>query len=522
MPVVKMTDTSKIIRFIPSVLLLGLFFPVSALAQQVADTTAADTAATGFSSEGGFLLWELIGEAQGFQYPIFGILVVGLFLVFEKLYELYMDRKEAEELEEAPVAEMDMRRITMLVANQKQSMLADLQASMINVYQTTREAATLHEEIANYIQFQRDRFDTFKRRVDFLSDTAGAIGLLGTVWGMFTVFSGNIDNKEAILGGMGVALVSTLLGLVVSIILNLSSTEVYSFFDKRIDQIEDKADELRFRLMELGMSENGQQTHTESRVGSTNEKGQEREQRLEPAQVESSGDEYTSSPPMQSRTEGNQHEASAASRPKPVKLEVDGSESGRVGSKVEDVRITVISSDGSPMEDVPLHLKARENSGTINEGRDEATIRTNRQGTASFEWNLPTKPGECAIVAGVQSDENNNVRKEIKTRARPGEPTQYSQSGNNQGATIGNTLPKPLGIHLLDQYDNPVQGQPVRFKVETGDGKFKNGDQSIVVTTGENGKAETEFEVGEDPGLNTISASVGGEQVKFQAMTIES
>ena len=51
-----------------------------------------------------------------------------------------------------------------------------------------QDQADLHDEIANFVQFQQDRFDTFRRRVDFLSDTAGALGLLGTVWGIFTVF----------------------------------------------------------------------------------------------------------------------------------------------------------------------------------------------------------------------------------------------------------------------------------------------------------------------------------------------
>jgi len=518
----RLNDISKALMMIPSILLLGGLFPVSVAAQQAADTTAADTAATGFSSGDGFVLWELIGEAHGFQYPIFGILVVGLFLVFEKLYELYMDKKEAEELEEAPVAEMNMNRITMLVANQQQSMLADLQASMINVYQTTHEAATLHEEIANYIQFQRDRFDTFKRRVDFLSDTAGAVGLLGTVWGMFTVFSGNIENKEAILGGMGVALVSTLLGLVVSIILNLSSTEIYSFFDKRIDQIEDKADELRFRLMEIGMRKNGQDTQTASKVESTNEMKKEPEKKLEPTQVASTGAENASSSTKEAGTVETQRETTSSPRPEPVKLEVDHlPKVGRVDTKIEDVKITVVGSDGSSMENVSVHLKTRGDSGTINDGQKETRVQTNEEGSVSFAWNLPATATNCTLEAEVRSPGGAAMKEELTVQAHPGPATQYSQSGNNQGAQSGNTLPKPLSIRLLDQHDNPVQDQPVQFEVETGGGAFENGDQSITVATDKNGEAETEFTVGEDPGLNTISASVNGEQVKFQAMTIE-
>ena len=52
---------------------------------------------------------------------------------------------------------------------------------------------------------------------------------------------------------MGFALITTLLGIIVSIILNLSSTEVSSYFNRRLDRIAEKSDELRFRLMELVM-----------------------------------------------------------------------------------------------------------------------------------------------------------------------------------------------------------------------------------------------------------------------------
>ena len=233
--------------FFTALVCFGLGTVPGVFAQEAADTASAQT---GFGTEGNFLLWDLIGEAGGFQYPIFGLLAIGLFLISAKLYELYKDQKAARELEETSLEEMEMKRIAMLVANQKESMLAELQATMINVYQTTKDAATLHEEIANYIQFQRDRFGTFKLRIDFLADTAGAVGLLGTVWGILTVFTGGgIDDEQRVLAGMGVALISTLLGLVVSITLNLISTEVHSFFDNRLDQIEDKADELRFRLL---------------------------------------------------------------------------------------------------------------------------------------------------------------------------------------------------------------------------------------------------------------------------------
>lgn len=513
-------------RIWPTVLLL-IVYPSSAIAQQVPDTANADTSATTFSSDGGFLLWELIGEARGFQYPIFGILTIGLFLVSQKLYDLYVDRKSAEELEKADVANMNMKKITMLVANQKQSMLADLEAAMVNVYQTTNESATLHEEIANYIQFQRDRFDMFKRRVDFLSDTAGAVGLLGTVWGMFTVFSGNIDNKEAILGGMGVALVSTLLGLVVSIILNLSSTEVYSFFDKRIDQIEDKADELRFRLMELGMSRNGSEAAEHGDVEPSRDPIRAADQSPAGSTRTSAPERISSSSRSQATPEREvlveeRSDASEESQSEPATLEVARvPESETVDSVLSQVKVRVTDDAGTPLAGVLINLTVSRESGSLDGSKEDMTVETREDGVSTFDWHLPSNPGRCQISARVHSQSGSDLQRTIQTRAVPGEPAQFSQGGNNQGAEIGDALPKPLSVHISDEYGNAVPNHPVDFQVSSGGGEFSNGEQSMRVLTDDNGKAKTQFIVGQEPGLNTVEASVGAERIKFQAMTIE-
>jgi hypothetical protein len=43
----------------------------------------------------------------------------------------------------------------------------------------------------------------------------------------------------------------------------------------------------------------------------------------------------------------------------------------------------------------------------------------------------------------------------------------------------------------------------------------------MEVTTNESGEASVGFWVGETPGLNTVSAVVGDEEVGFQAMALE-
>ncbi len=70
----------------------------------------------------------------------------------------------------------------------------------------------------------------------FISDSEGALGLLGTVWGMYTTFMGGIMQPQYIIGGMGVALVTTLYGLIASLIINLFTTEIIAMNPPKLVQ----------------------------------------------------------------------------------------------------------------------------------------------------------------------------------------------------------------------------------------------------------------------------------------------
>lgn len=196
-------------------------------------------------------IWDLVEQAGGIRYPIYAILIVGLLLIFGKVFELAQDKKLQKELEKASFADATLDDIITLVSSQSGHMLSAVMAKLLNVYSNNKASEMLHSEISSYNLLKQDEFSTFKQRIDFLSDTAGALGLLGTVWGMFLVFSSGSSDKETILIGMGVALMSTLLGLVVSIILNFFTTMTQGFFTKHLQAVSEKADELRFRLIEL-------------------------------------------------------------------------------------------------------------------------------------------------------------------------------------------------------------------------------------------------------------------------------
>ncbi len=238
-------------------LVQGLLFaaiPVAASAQGNNQNAAAAgmEGMQGISDITSANLWDLIGQAGIMQYPIFAVLIVGIFLISFKVYELFSDNRLTQNLQDTAFQQLTIKDIRKKVSNEPDHMLSRLMAKLLNVFITNRNADYLHDEISNYHSNEQHKYNTFKNRIDFLSDTAGALGLLGTVWGMFIVFSSGALEKDVILAGMGLALMSTLLGLVVSITLNFFSTITEGYFARHLERISSKADELRFRLIELG------------------------------------------------------------------------------------------------------------------------------------------------------------------------------------------------------------------------------------------------------------------------------
>lgn len=234
------------LRLILLLTIFSLSFVECAFGQTVS-SDGASLSSLGASTS----IWDLVEQAGGIRFPIYGILVVGLLLIFSKVFELLQDKKKQEQLAKSSLTESGINEITSLVSSQSGHMLSAVMAKLLNVYANQKATETLHNEISSFNAVKQEEFATFKQRIDFLSDTAGALGLLGTVWGMFLVFSTGSSDKETILIGMGVALMSTLLGLVVSIILNFFTTVTQGFFTKHLQAVSEKADELRYRLIEL-------------------------------------------------------------------------------------------------------------------------------------------------------------------------------------------------------------------------------------------------------------------------------
>ncbi len=465
--------------------------------------------------------WSLTQQAGPLRWPIFFVLGVGLVQVFVKLYELARDRSVSKPLYSADLTSVSLKQITTLVAGQEESMLSSLQSTMLNVFQTRPGDGMLHDEISNFVSFQQDQFGAFRRRMDFLSDTAGALGLMGTVWGMFTVFFQGTAEQDVILRGMGIALITTLLGLVVSIILNFSAMEVSTFFGKRLEQVSRKSDELRFRLLELN-SETATVAPAVVREGPVREAVTVEAVVPKDASVEVPAAVAVPGPPG-----SNGVGQALASDDQPAArllwryIELEGaSPVASAGDKVDGLSLLVRTAEGDPAPGVPVVVSIPGNSGALDEGKRERRFESDDGGRIEFGCTAPDAVGPFLVQATMPEQLGPPTRIEIAVRPGPAEDIQVE--GNHQAAVAGMRLPLPLGVRVSDRFGNPVPGVPVDFTVKEGGGRLAS-DAAASPTTGLDGRASTHFVVASEAGPNVITARVGGvgQGVEFVAFGTE-
>lgn len=337
--------------------------------------------------------WSLTKLGGGISFAIFIILAIGIFLITMQVYELVMDKLKSKELLATNYRQYSVNEVTKLVKNSPNSLIARLYAVLLTIFHTTGSTQDFHDEVANYLQLQQDKFDTFKSRLIFLSDTAGALGLLGTVWGMFvTFFGGNLDSQR-ILNGMGLALVTTLIGLVVSIILNFCSTEVFSVFNKRLQMTSSKSDE--FRLWLMAVVQKRHKKETEASAGGNHGSGQ---------------------PSVQKKTQPPTSRASVPSLS--LQAVSDFNQDGIIGQPLaQPITVRVESQDGQKMAGVPIRYEVTSGGGVIAPGRQASVVRTNQNGLASLRWTMGQDVGAQRLHVSLEN--NRDSRLEFASLAQP-------------------------------------------------------------------------------------------------------
>lgn len=218
---------------------------------QAADTTAVHT-------QGADSLMTLFAQAGGFQWPILAVLVAGLLVLASGSVRLFFDGLTARRLRRMPVDTIDEADLARELKASADSLYARLLSGMLKVWRACPgDASALGQEARTIADAARATYARSERLVAFLSSSAGGLGLLGTLVGIYVLFSSGSRDAETVFAGIAIAVVSTLLGIVVTITLELLETAVQGWLSRYIESAESWAAAIRYRLMTLGREEPG-------------------------------------------------------------------------------------------------------------------------------------------------------------------------------------------------------------------------------------------------------------------------
>ncbi len=361
-------------------------------------------------------------------------------------------------------------------------------SKLYEVFKASTNTDSFNSELSNYNQYLKDKFNPFLTRMTYLSDTAGALGLLGTVWGMFlTFFQGTMEQSD-IISGMGVALATTIVGLVVSMLLNPLTTIIYNQFDHHLEVVAKMANDFQLRLIQSGLLLAPPQSVPQPDTTASKPS--------QPTVVEEPILSWQPRPTVVSDV------SSPTSRiPKTIEILSKHSQSARVNTVLSDpLRIIVKDQKDVGIDGITVAFAVDADGGALNGSQNIEYVQTQNGGIAQTTWKLGTTTGNKSVR--VQADGLDGKLIRFFAQVLPDEPHELAEVGGNfQVGRAGEELAKPLAVRVMDKFNNPIPGVAANFKIEEGKARFRNsrGNESYIETN-DKGIAEIFLTLGEERG----------------------
>lgn len=441
------------------------------------------------------------------MYPIYGVFILGLGVIIYQFVRIFFDNRYAQPIVASLEKRLNARgaydaseieTIWQLVREYPKSRIAQLLERLCELWHRNASAAALQVEIDGFVKSVRERYEVGRSFAVLLSDTAGALGLLGTVLGMYQTFMPGQLESSQIISGMGVALVTTIGGLIVSIILNFGISWAHSTFHRHMELVAERADLFRNRFGKAPTVAVPHEKETENHAVDS-------QQAAPPNLVVKSSPPPPSRVPSRMKILSGNHQVADAGSALPKALEV----------AIEDQH-------GRPMKNVTVTFEANGSMITFDNGENMRQIDTDIIGRARVQARLGKLLGKHKILAMVNGE--TDLRETFEIESRVGLPDKlYVVSGHLQTGQPGAHLPEPLRLKLEDACGNPVPDQPVYFEVTYNTGRLDLDKTRSEVRTNDEGVAAIGFRLGETPGVNIVKAMVkprGGRKLEtsFESM----
>jgi hypothetical protein len=301
--------------------------------------------------------------------------------------------------------------------------------------------------------------------------------------------------------------VTTIAGLVVSLILNFAISWAHSAFHSHLEGVTEFADGFRNRF-----------GRGQAAVGATIKEVRVIEKTVMPGGVPSEAGAMAGAETV---------EAEKVKRPhrEPAKIKILGGDRqiAEAGTPLpKPLEIAVVDQYGDPMKNLTVMFETNGSLITFDNNDTIKRVDTDIDGRAKVHAHLGKLIGKHTVVARVNGKVN--LSEQFEVESRPGAPEKvHVLSGHLQMAQAGVPLPEPLSLKLEDACGNPVPEHAVIFEVAYNNGRLERDKSRVEIHTDEEGVASVGFRLSETPGANIVKAmskSKGGRrlEVSFESM----
>ncbi|RME36243.1 MAG: hypothetical protein D6794_08785, partial [Deltaproteobacteria bacterium] len=188
---------------------------------------------------------------------------------------------------------------------------------------------------------------------------------------------------------------------------------------------------------------------------------------------------------------------------------------GEAGGRLPDpLVVRLLDAQGHPVVGRRVDFAVVRGGGLLDtggEGKRRIAVETDEAGEAALSFTLGRRSG-----AGIHRVRATAVgfggEAFFHATAMAGAPDRIvAVSGGNQRGIAATPLSEPLSVLVVDSFGNPVRDVPVTFRVTRGGGNF-DGNETILVTTNDDGRAEAFLTLGGEGGIrnNTVMADFPG------------
>lgn len=196
-------------------------------------------------------LLTVFSHAGGFQWPLLGILLAGLFVLAVRFAHSAFDRRASRSLQRLTLGKATPEDFARELRLCEDSLYARMLAGMLELWHAGAPVAAIGQEARGLVSAAHAAYARTERIVGFLSSAAGGLGLLGTLVGIYLLFSAGTRDAEAIFAGIAVAIGSTLLGIVVTIVLELLEALLHAWASRHVEAAGEWGAQVRYRLLAL-------------------------------------------------------------------------------------------------------------------------------------------------------------------------------------------------------------------------------------------------------------------------------